>query len=366
MIKLIIANILTVLLYSTVSYSQEQLRCVVFDKETDTPIEYVYILNNKGSVIAISEEDGSFNLDLQKTETITLRKFGYKQSDVKINNLTKKLFLEPKITLLDEVIISAKAIKNNNYFIRFYFKTYDIKNNELRRFIDGVVEFEIDEKKGIIKNNIIQYRSFSNDSILEGEKRFIQVTYEGTKIVSYPKNTLNERILKYQDYSTSKELNSPFILNVHDNDKYNFNKSTIKGKIFLNNELREKSAYLLENNNTIKTKKTLGSRGRILFRMEEEHFNYENDFRYLSNRKVITQSIFKQKKKENFDEYESFSEITFLEINKASFNGKYVKRKRDKSNYFNEFWKDKRIAIGAKVIQDKLKKIRLMPNIKSP
>lgn len=357
-------SILAVLVFSTASFSQlENRKVVVLDKEDKKPIEFAYIVDNYGIVQSISNHNGESNLLIDisnelKNSPFTIFRYGYQEYKFRYNIKLDTILLSPKIEILDEVVITPS--NNNIIYYKYYFKTYDTKNGVIRRYIDGIVEYEVNRKKNKVNRKVLQYRSMVNDTIISNEKRgFIQVTYEGTSIPYYKLMSIYDFNKKYNEYTMTPLTEEGNELAIKD-----MRTGKNLGKIYLTYEGKEKSGYLLEENTSLKTRKAYGSEGQVLLRLEEEHYETENHY-FLKNRQIVKKSLFRQKsKKEKFSEYISLSKLIFLESYGKS-NDKSVKFKRDFSNYRQEFWNDNEyVKVSRPLVSiDELKE---NPNKKSP
>lgn len=335
--------ILTALLNSAVSLSQveDNRKIFIVDKIDMQPIEFAHVVDNNGKIISISNNKGELVLSnnnfAKNVKTYNIFRYGYEKYPFDLNIKIDTIFLNQKVERLNEVIINSK--KSDVVFRNYYFKTYDTKNGIIRRYIEGIVEYEINRKKKSVDRKILQYRSMQNDTMIINEERwFVQVTYEGTTIPYYKLLSIYDFNKKYNEYQIVKSE--------QDNNKLIIKDPLTRqelGKIYIDDNDRQKSGYLLEVYNSDKTKKRFSSEGKILFRLEEEHYETVNDY-YLKDRQIIKKSLFRQKrKKENFSEYISFSKLIFIEESNES-DKKGVKLRRASSNYENEFWKSEKYS----------------------
>ncbi|WP_299156975.1 hypothetical protein [uncultured Christiangramia sp.] len=335
--------ILIALLNSTVSISQEgdNRKIFIVDKSNNQPIEYAHVVDEKGRIISISDNNGGLEIPIDKQDKnanfFNVYRYGYEKFIFNSNEKIDTISLSQKIENLNEVVIIPS--KNDIVFLKYYFKTYDTKNGTIRRYIDGIVEYEINKEKNSIDRKILEYRSLQNDTMISKEESwFVQVTLEGTTIPNYKLRSIYDFNKKYNDYKivqSDKEINNLIIKDPKTSKEI--------GKIYIDDDGREKSAYLLEENYSSETRKAYGSEGKVVLRLEEEHYVNLNDY-YLKDRQIIKKSLFRQKrKKEDFAEYISFSKLIFIESSLES-KEKGVKFRRSSSNYTNEFWKNQKYS----------------------
>lgn len=345
-------KLLTMALFiSAIVNSQESIVSgKVIDAKTNKPIDYVYVLDSLNKVVSITDEFGFFKFKKQYNKNLKFFKYGYFEKNKLINEIKDTIFLDPKVIVLDEIVLSSPK-KNSSTYYKFYFRTFDFKNDKKRRYIDGIVQFEFNKKKNKVEPKILEYRSFANQKILKSEKKgIVRLQYEGTSIPSFKLLSILEMIEKFKDYDISKEENGYTVYNA-------MNKI---GTIFVNDDwTKEKRATIIEKNELGKIGKRLGASGKILFKSEEEHYNPFDDYNSISYRKIIKKAIFKRKKEKEFSTYESHSEIFLIESQKEPFQKDDVKLKRDKSNYRTKFWINNKVISGnlEKTFYDNLKEL---------
>lgn len=101
---------------SVFSYSQNfQINKIVVDKNTKEPIEYAEVFNSESN--SVTNNYGSFIFSSTKNE-INIKKLGYEDMQIKFDDFKGKdtIYMNPKMVLLDEVIISDyKPIINKVY-----------------------------------------------------------------------------------------------------------------------------------------------------------------------------------------------------------------------------------------------------------
>ncbi len=342
---------ITVLVFSTVIFSQNvNKQIIIADSIDNEAVEFSYITDSEGVIYGVSNSIGEVKIKLDKNnldKELYVIRSGYKKHSFRVGRLKDTIFLQPNIEHIKEVTVTAE--KGGTIYYKYYFKTYDTQNDTIRRYIDGIVEYAVNKKKSSVKQKILEYRSFINKKVFKDEKlKFIEISYEGTGVLNYKLMSIYDISKLYNDYILTSLNRGSFKIKDRGGEEI--------GKIYLDNTGKEKSAYLLEVNNSDKTKKFLGSEGKILFELEEEHFsNTTDDKYYLSKRRFVQKALFSPKsKKGSFSTYMAFSELFFLgTYNSSKYKG--VKFRRDNSNYHDKFWTNNEyIAVSKPLVNLKM------------
>lgn len=313
-----------------VVFEQEIFRGNIADKNTRNPIEFVYVLDSLNRVVSVSDNSGDFEIskDLSNTK-LTFSKYGYLKKTLTVDSIKDTIYLSPEILALEEVVLTQNKKSHITYY-KYYFRTYDFKNSNRRRYIDGIVQYEYNKKKGRVKDQVLEYRSFGDKTLIEAERKgAVVVQHEGTGYLSFSLMSILEQNRAFQDYELVKTKNGFDILN----------KVGKVGQIITTPDFsKEISASILKENNLGKFKKVLGSSSRILLHASEEHYDPRDNYNTVSYLKTIKQTEFKRKVDSLFSTYESYSELFLLDTQNEPFQEKGVKLKRSESNYKSAFW----------------------------
>ncbi len=113
MFKLVINY--NLLLFVILSQSILSQTIKVCDKISKKPLPFSAILMKESGLY--SDEKGNFSLNSIKSDTITVKFFGYNDLVIEKNKIKDTLFLTPKIEQLNEIVI--KASKANKIFVDF-------------------------------------------------------------------------------------------------------------------------------------------------------------------------------------------------------------------------------------------------------
>ncbi|MBM1107056.1 carboxypeptidase-like regulatory domain-containing protein [Aurantibacter crassamenti] len=112
-------------LFSSKAFSQEiVMNGIVIDSENQEPIEFVNIGVQNKNQGTITNSNGKFNLRLPKeykTDSVTVSHINYYSVKILAQNLKNQtILLEPKTTVLSEVVVSNKKIKNRKIGVKSY------------------------------------------------------------------------------------------------------------------------------------------------------------------------------------------------------------------------------------------------------
>ncbi|WP_047419296.1 hypothetical protein [Cellulophaga sp. Hel_I_12] len=93
------------LLFTILSYTQNEKRAILLDKEDKQPIEFVNIYNSKD--FTTSNEDGNF-LFTSNLDSIYFYTGGYNKLATTFNNIKDTIYLEKSVFELDEIVVTNK------------------------------------------------------------------------------------------------------------------------------------------------------------------------------------------------------------------------------------------------------------------
>lgn len=130
---------ITFLLISNFSFSQ--LKAVIIDSETKEKIPYVNIWIENENIGTTSNENGEFSMDISNGKFLILSSLGYENKRIQISSISKLISLNPKITELDEVILSSTKEqmeltigKFNDADVGYYYASLDKPEIKARFF----------------------------------------------------------------------------------------------------------------------------------------------------------------------------------------------------------------------------------------
>lgn len=327
------------LVLSFYCFSQEK-EVIFIDSESNFPIQGIQIFTDRGNFIGSSDINGSLFINTKSLQDFNINSIytfndKYSTRIFQINNLPFKcsLSLRKEISL-DEVIVSKKTNKED-VVLKGFFRSWQLVNNKLVKYGDGVIYYKIPNNEEIndfntgIKKFIENYRTFKIDSIKSKSKIISFRGLDDYLSVDIPIRNIIERLSNI--YSV-KKIND-YYSDVYEGDskigfvKYNDNFPT---------ELNIKHNF--EDNEKIKILfwKFSGSYNNI------EKWRQLNDKKYLKylfyNSKNI--KIDKEKKEINIETTtEIFIDDTIYEIKELP---KIFKSKldKDKSFYSSNYWEN--------------------------
>ena len=130
---------ITILLISNLCFSQ--LKSVIIDSETKEKIPFVNIWVENENIGTTSNESGEFTLENSSGEFLILSSLGYENKRIEISKISDTIFLNSKITELDEVIIKSKneriekvICEFNDSDVGYYYASFDKPEIKARFF----------------------------------------------------------------------------------------------------------------------------------------------------------------------------------------------------------------------------------------
>jgi len=223
---------LTILFLSlfAVSFNAQIISATVFSKDENKPIPYVKVGVEKETKGAVSDEKGSFSIDLSNsndTKSIVIEVPGYEkysQSVQIFKNLNgQKIFLKEKVKNIDEVKIKPKKLVDKNWGINtktkhvMYNVNPDFKNENFLG--ETALEFNAN-KKSKIKNINLNISSYTSDQPV-----IMRYSIYSEKSGFPDKNILKEEITVELTKDMIKE--GTFTLDVNDRNIW------VQGKFFV-------------------------------------------------------------------------------------------------------------------------------------
>jgi pimeloyl-ACP methyl ester carboxylesterase len=166
---------LTILFLSlfAVAFNAQIISATVFSKDENKPIPYVKVGVEKEAKGVVSDEKGSFSIDLSNandTKSIVIEVPGYEKYSQSVQNFKnlngQKIFLKEKVKNIDEVKIKPKKLVDKNWGVNtktkhvMYNVNPDFKNENFLG--ETALEFNT-SKKSKIKNINLNISSYSSD-----------------------------------------------------------------------------------------------------------------------------------------------------------------------------------------------------------
>ncbi len=218
------------LIIINLSFSQSRtINGVIKDMTTMLPVESVSISLEGSNIGTISNEEGKFKITLpENTSVIKFSHLYYKLENytVKQNDTDIEIFLEPKLYVLDEVVINQKPGKTllneavdiskdkleKSLLLNTYYREFINVDGKYTNFSEGIIDYYIKRKSGISDLYVKQSRTFNlkDENASEREKAIGSFNLNDVrKAVSnaYRFNIINQ-ILKSDNYYFSSETKS--------------------------------------------------------------------------------------------------------------------------------------------------------------
>lgn len=101
--------ILLCLLTGWFSLAQEPNTFTIIDQSDQEPIEFVNIINLNSRQLYYSDAQGKATVFAQSTDSLLITQLGYKEIRDNVENLDKRVMLEPNISTLDEIILVDRS-----------------------------------------------------------------------------------------------------------------------------------------------------------------------------------------------------------------------------------------------------------------
>jgi hypothetical protein len=333
--------IIVFILFFTSSNSQ-----VFQDSLLNYTIPFVEIYSDTGNFIGTTDEKGEITPrlleEIEKSQTINLytSHILYENKKIKLHNLNKnnRIKLNPITSNLKEVTINYDKIKKKYLKLNCYFRSYQINNDRVHYFMDGIADIYINTKNNKSKvNKIITNRTFENKNIKQlDEKGPFQVIF---KPIGVP--TVNEKIL-------FSELIKNYTLDSISNNKINIKNKSNKMIGFLSNSELDKSLniqlkFISEENP--KVMNVLGNESILYNYNINTNFStsYKNMRNLISYRELRNYKL-KNRKDANYQKVDLINEIYILSseytddiIDKGHAWDFYSLKP---TNYTNNFWQN--------------------------
>jgi hypothetical protein len=165
-------------------YSQHSIK----DSISLESVPFVEIYSDTGNLIGCTDVDGLLSKDLEhkilmsNTKTFSFVNSFYQNQVVTIDDFNNNTVfkMNPIVNALKEVVVSNKKEKNQYLVLKTYVRSFQINNDRVHYFMDGIVEYYISLKTKKVKLKFLSNRSFENKSIPQlkdkGFKIYFQIT----------------------------------------------------------------------------------------------------------------------------------------------------------------------------------------------
>lgn len=149
------------------------------------PYSGVQVFTDLGNLLGLSNTEGVFEFNKKELVEMNVEKIILKTDETDIyecslENIPKIIQLnrKEKEVLIPEVILSKKSF---NYFtVKGYIRSWQLNNNKLVKYGDGIVEYHIPndslKPKKEIKSYPLNYRTFTADSISK-KTPFVSISF---------------------------------------------------------------------------------------------------------------------------------------------------------------------------------------------
>lgn len=144
-----------------------QTRIRLLDSQSRQPIEYASVFNAKGELLATSNAMGYISLG-EDTHQLSISHVAYINKDVDIDTLKENfLYLNSCEHVLNEVYVTTK--RPEYVVFEAYFRAPQFYNGQLEYYYDGVANYFVKLKNGVVDHRVIVSRFLADDSIKNEE-----------------------------------------------------------------------------------------------------------------------------------------------------------------------------------------------------
>lgn len=171
--------LLLVLTYQTV-YSQIK----IVDSQNGSPIAFAHVILKNAVIGTSSNLNGEIVLkdfaksNIDDSEILTIQHIAYDNFEITFGELKNNatIRLNERTILLNEVTVGSNQ-KTDYIVLKGFYRSYQLNNNTLKYYTDGIVEYFIPVKSNDFSFKLLEYRSFRNKKLLES-KRNSSVSFE--------------------------------------------------------------------------------------------------------------------------------------------------------------------------------------------
>lgn len=149
----------------------------IIDQNDFTPIPFVHIISEEGTIIGTSDIEGMIDLTEiigVKTDSVSFQHISYQNKTISKEKFIhgETVELTKRDILIPEIVISNQS-QPVYLVLKGFYRSYQIENGIPKYYTDGVVEYYISKNK--LKNKVLQHRSFRNKKLEAAEKKRINM-----------------------------------------------------------------------------------------------------------------------------------------------------------------------------------------------
>jgi len=153
-----------------------QITLKLIDSVRNKPASYIMVLNDKDEIITSSNELGIVILNdkTKLSDKLIFESIFFERKEMELKKIQDNsiIILRPKITALDEVVVTSNSKKY--LVISAYYRIYNIVDSVLVSFVDAEVKYI--KKKNSFKKKVLNFRIFDNypkDKYKEGSPYWV-------------------------------------------------------------------------------------------------------------------------------------------------------------------------------------------------
>jgi hypothetical protein len=247
-----------IFVFISINLSSQNKDLVILDADTKEAINLVHISYPTKLIGSVSNEDGRVKIPLIEKENIYFSHINYDEKQISCQNLRKldTIFLNPKRTTLNEVVVYNVNLKNKlSYVLKNYLKYYSKKNivnnctyKETSKINDSLVRLFQIQFKWWSKNYIYQFGESLNK-----KNKFIIENVDYSKIREGEFYQQEGAGIENQDFIKFLHLNfllSVLINNTEDIMIKSINKNNLSTEILFSGIVKEDEKIVYNFNNS--------------------------------------------------------------------------------------------------------------------
>lgn len=329
-------------LFLPVFFYAQNIKIIILDKLDKKPLNGIQIFSENGSFIGNSNSKGEFEFDksiFQQSDVKSIMVYdsNYLPVEYKIDEIPSIVYLEKIRHYELESVVIVKKLSEKYFTIKGYFRSWQLVNNKLVKYADGMIEYHIpydtlkhnDFVTGI-KSYATEYRTFKANNVKDRSKFGVYLV-DGYLQHFIPKRDKISRGWKF--YKLEQEKDSLYdVFEEGKNVGYVINDKNNKAT-----EINISRSFEGEEEIKLLFWKISGKFKEI------EKWTGNGEIRHPSYLFSSQKSMVKTKTKEKFNAEETINEI-FID-DKVIYNDKKPEKfkivvDRNKSFYNSEYWKE--------------------------
>lgn len=305
--------IILFLLLTFITNAQQVFIGKVINKEDKQPVPYIVVLIEGTSTYQISNEEGTFSFPFEQVQNknLLIQDSYYTSKQIQILNHNKlEIELEPKVTTLEEIIVSNKSLKDqvnsileapvNSIEKKIKLESYYIENiynkNQLMKTADGLVDFYLfDKKKNYVNTKIkqVRIREKNKDTLANFIGAALKPSDFAEGVISLNRIKKTIKGNNYDHHITANTIGDQNVQTLYFSPKEGVTDDLLyKGKIVYvaqTNQILEISYDLVKEQSNLNLK----HKNLLIFKLKVNDFSISAKYNLINNINLITYSRLK-------------------------------------------------------------------------